>query len=155
MILEAYKAFRDGEFKSIRAAAFEYGKKLPGDPEGNGGRLYRKLRERRDELAARFSLEDGQTDSMGKQADLLASEVAGMPWGGKVELLFQRLRITIENAEVARRVIEKLQDEGLDPPEEFLVHINSIVTKVTEKELANFEASPLGRYIQRTYKKRP
>jgi hypothetical protein len=138
---------------SKRAAATECGKRLPGDSDVNRDRLYRKLRDRWDELEAELGQEEGRIATMEERAELLASELAGVNPAIKRDILFRRLQIIIENAEIAREVADDLREQGLDLSDEFLTHIDSITVKITEKELAALEASPIGRYLRRAVQK--
>jgi hypothetical protein len=157
VLREAFKAYRDGKYRTERAAATEYAKRLPGeDEEVNRDRLYRKMRERRPELEAELEAErerqDGQVETMEEQAELLASELAGWSTAYKQEYLSRLFSILIENQEAHSRVLDRLREEGTDPPPEFMAHLDNIMAKIVKKEREAFEASGLVKVMKRLYR---
>jgi hypothetical protein len=154
LLREAYRALLKREFPSRRAAATEYGKRLPGDPEVNRDRLYRKLRERWGELEAELGQEEGKRQTLDEEMESLASELAGANPGTKEEALYRYFRIFVENADVAVAVRDRLAADGLEILPNFSTHLDKIIVKIIEKERAAYESSPVGRYMKRQLAKK-
>jgi hypothetical protein len=153
LLREAIRAIRKREFRSLRAAATELAKRLPGEEDVNRDRLYRKLRSRKEELEAELDAElgreEGTNQTLEERAEKLASELAGTSFSYKAKFLHEQFKILIVNAEVASYVLVQLEEDGLEIPPDFLTHLNRITDKIVEKERAAFEDSHLGRYLRR------
>jgi hypothetical protein len=136
LVQEAVDAWRDGKFRSPRAAAVEFSGRLPGGVEANLGRLYKKILARKDERGAETSDDDSEDGII-----QLAVELAGESPEIKVKRLTRIFRILVENSRVVEEVIVNLRRDGITLPADLLKYLMKINLYIimNEREMAGYE----------------